>query len=65
MSVRPGDSRCPEEYWNSKLPSWIEDLRQFGEIGVMRKSGIMSKLENKGVDRIMVGYASNSGKGVY
>ena len=40
-------------------------MRIFGEIGIMKKTGMLSKVDNKGVDGLFVGYAENHSGEVY
>ena len=40
-------------------------MRAFGEVGVIKKIEIQKKLDNKETDRIMLGYTTETEKGVY
>ena len=40
-------------------------MRTFGEIGVVKKSGKLSKITNKGFDGIFVGYEKETNGEVY
>jgi hypothetical protein len=53
------------EIWNSTIPRYAFNLRIFGEIGIVKKSGILSKLEEKGFEGMFVGYASDHSGEVY
>ena len=42
-----------------------KNLRLFGEIGIVRKGGLLSKVENKGLVGMMVGYGEENGTGSF
>ena len=65
ITVKQGECQCADEKWQGELPRWSKRLRIFGEIGVVRKGGKLSKVENRGFDGMFVGCSDNHGLGVY
>ena len=59
------DQPTREELFTKELPRFSSDLRIFGEIGVVKKSGLTKKTENKGFDAMFIGYCRDRGKKVY
>ena len=47
------------------MPRWIRNLRAFGETGIVKKSGHVQKVENKGMDCVMVGHGVEHGAGTF
>ena len=64
-SVKVGMDKSPNERWDKSVPRWTRELKIFGEMGVVRKGGLQRKVLDKGFDGMMVGYAEDSGAGVY
>ena len=64
-SVKIGMNKSPNERWDKSIPSWSRELKFFGEMDMVRKGGLQRKLLDKGFDGMMVGYAEDSGAGVY
>ena len=49
ISVKPGETKCPQELLYGDVPKWARYLQTFGEVGVVKSAAaIQSKLENKG-----------------
>ena len=59
ISATPKRDELRCELWNGKIPNYAKHLKRFGEIGVVKKGGLQSKLENKGIDCLFVGYADD------
>ena len=54
-----------ERFFERSAP-YIDNLRIFREVGIIFEgTKIKSKLENRGIETIFVGYADNHGQGVY
>ena len=50
LTKEKDEEKCPEEKWSGNLPRWIRNLRVFGEIGIVNKTGHTQKVENKEID---------------
>ena len=48
LSVKKGETKCVDEIWSGEIPRWVSKLRIFGEIGIVRRGGILKKLDSKG-----------------
>jgi hypothetical protein len=62
------DEKSPYEKWYDKIPSWISNLRTFGEIGIVQdgnKTKIQAKLENRGFPAMFIGYPNNHSNDVF
>ena len=58
--------KSPYEMWDGELPRWTHNLRTFGEIGISRRIKVSkSKLENRGVDAVFLGYVDDHNGYVY
>ena len=55
--------RC--EKWNNYIPNYAYGLCKYGEIGIVKHSGIIKKTDNKGYPCAMVGYGEDHATGVY
>jgi len=60
----PAD-RTREEKWSMELPKWTMNLRCFGEVAVIKKGGIIDKVEDKGNVAFFVGYPDNRAENVF
>ena len=58
---------CAHEKFYGDLPKYVNDLKVFGEVGIIRKidSKKRPKLEDKGLESIFVGYAEDHSGDVY
>ena len=65
VSVKRGEEMSPEMMWSETLPRWIRDIKCFGDVGVVKRGGVLGKLEQKGFDGIKVGNTLNSAAGVH
>ena len=65
VSLKQGEDKCSEMKWSNELPKWIGDLRRFGEAGIVKKGGILKKLEQRGFDGVKVGNVDGHAKGVH
>ena len=61
-----GEKKSRHEHWNGKLPAYAKALRTWGEAGtVTLKQKMESKMSDRGVTCMFVGYNSDSGDDVY
>ena len=53
--------KSPYELWYDKIPSWLANLKVFGEIGIVHNHSteIKAKLENRGFPAMFIGYPLN------
>ena len=70
MNIQVSDKKEKTPYVkfskNKKLPRYATNMRPFGEIGIILKSGKMkSKISDRGQRAIMVGYGIQNGNEVY
>ena len=56
---------APDELWHGEMPRWTKRPRMFGEIGVIKRHGLLQKLKNKGIDAMCLGHQEDSAAGVY
>ena len=67
ICVDEPNKKSPYEIFYGRKCKIVNDLRKFGEIGVVKVEydGMVSKLKNKGKSMMMCGYSLNHSKGVY
>ena len=65
--VSKANEKCAYEKFYGEMPRYAKYLRPFGSIGYAKfgDSKIVSKLKNKGVECIMIGYAKDNASGTY
>ena len=68
MSIKNDHTnKSPYEMIFNKTPTYANKLRTFGEMAIVRdiKQNIKSKLQNKGLEAIFIGYPDNHASDVY
>ena len=67
ITVRKYTDKCAHEKMEGKLPNYIYSMKRFGEMAIVKdnRSNIKSKLEDRGIEAMFVGYSDDHGKGVY
>ena len=59
--------KCPYELMFGRMPNYVNDLRTFGEIAIVKDNGhkIKGKLSDRGMEAMFVGYSEHHAKNVY
>ena len=67
ICVDEPNKKSPYEIFYGRKCNIVNELRKFGEIGVVKVEydGMVSKLKNKGKSMMMCGYSLNHSKGFY
>ena len=66
ITVTKSSDKCPAEILHKKLPPYVDTLQSFGNIAIIKENKmIKSKLDNRGIEAMFVGYADDHAKGVY
>lgn len=64
--VKEGQGKCADEKWSGEVPRWVRNLKEFGEIGVIRNGKKkLKKIEEKGYTAMFIGYSEIHAGGVY
>ena len=65
--IKDKNKKCPYELMFGHMPNYIEDLRTFGEIAIVRDNGnkLKGKLSDRGLEAMFVGYSEHHAKNVY
>ena len=68
LLVNGKDEKCPHEKFFKEMPSYAKHLTFFGNIGIAKKNidvKMQSKLKNRGILCMMLGYATDSSGDTY
>ena len=66
VTIKCKRTMCLHQSWlHGEMPKWTRELKTFGEIGVVKKHGILCEVEKKGFDGMMVGHAKENAVGAH
>ena len=65
--IKNQSDKSAYEIMHGHMPNYVNDLRTFGEIAIVKNNGskLKSKLGDRGIEAMFVGYSENHAKNVY
>ena len=65
--IKNRSDKSPYEIFFDQMPNYVNDLCTFGEIGIVKNNGnkLKSKLSDRGIEAMFVGYSEYHAKNVY